>query len=118
MSLLTNCQNIIYCYICTKVAIVVCRIFEKYNIVNRLYIFCKICIVYCYNKNLINYYLFVVTLIVITIIFTIFISIAISILLYIVLSIFCFLILIVKVFALTIRKKICCYCNCKFCEKF
>jgi len=60
------------CYrICTRIVVVICKIFEKHKVVNELYIFRKIRIVCRYDKNLINCYLLVVALIIIAIIFAI-----------------------------------------------
>ncbi len=110
-------SDIICCYTCIWVAVVARGIFEEYRVVDKLYIFCRIRVVYCYNKNLIDCYLLVVVLIVIAIIFAITILIVISISLCVVLSIFCFLILIVRIFALIICERICHRCNCKLCGR-
>jgi len=74
-------SNIIYYYTCTRIVVVICKIFKKYKVIDKLYIFCKIYIIYYYNKNLINCYLFIVVLITIAIIFAIFILLIVSILL-------------------------------------
>jgi len=107
----------ICCRICTRVVVIICKIFEEHKVINEFYIFRKIRIVCRHNKSLINCYLFVVALIVIAIIFAIFILIIVSISLCVVLSISCFLILIVRVFALTICEKIYRRYNCKFYER-
>ncbi len=111
-------SNIICCYICTRIVVIICKVFEEHKVINEFYIFRKICVVYCYDKNLINCYLLVVALVAIAIIFAIFILIVVSISLCVILFIFYFLILIVKVFALTICEKNCHRCNCESCERF
>ncbi len=110
-------SDIICCRICTRVIIVICEIFKRHKVINKFCIFCKICVICCYDENLINYYLFVVILIVIAIIFAIFISIVVSISLCVVLFISCFLILIIRVFTLIICERICRRFNCESCEK-
>ena len=109
-------------YIRTKIVVIIREVFEEHKVINELYIFRRIRVVCCHDKNLINCYLFVVALIVIAIIFAIFIlivvSIVVSISLYVVLFVFCFLILIVKVLALIICEKICRRYNCESYEKF
>ena len=110
--------NDMICYrIRTRIAIVIRKIFEEHKVVNKFYIFRKICVVCLYDEDLINCYLFVVALIVIAIIFAIFILIVVSISLCIVLFISRLLILIARIFVLIICERICRRYNCEFCER-
>ncbi len=110
-------NDIIYCRICTRVAIIIRKVFEEHKVINEFYIFRKIRVVCCYNKSLIDCYLFVIVLIIIAIIFTIFILIVVSISLCVVLFISRLLILIIRIFILIICERICRRCNCEFCER-
>ncbi len=106
------------CYrICTRIVVIIRKIFEEHKIINEFFTFCRIRVVCCYDKSLINCYLFVIALIVIAIIFAIFILIIVSISLCVVLFISRFLILIIRIFALIICERICRRCNCESCER-
>jgi len=107
----------ICCRIRTRIVVVICEVFEGHEVIDKFYIFRKIHVVCRHNESLIDCHLLVVVLVAIAIIFAIFILIIVSISLCVVLSISCLLILIVRVFALTIRERICRRCNCEPCER-